>query len=239
MREFAFSLVYEPGVDAYADALAAGETLRSESIVSCLDPEQFWRLELVTGDPEDLEELDPLLTDESLERETVSGRECPATRRHSLVEADAHHRVVYTHVDEARYCDAVPPVAARYLDGGTLFEAVRAGHESHWRVLMQDDEKVGMVYDTLTARLADGTSFRFHHLEDAAGWHNDLLASRSIRDDQRETLELAAERGYFETPREVTLDDIADELGVPRSTASYRLRRAVSELVSDYVGEGY
>ncbi|WP_299331855.1 helix-turn-helix domain-containing protein [Haloplanus sp.] len=47
----------------------------------------------------------------------------------------------------------------------------------------------------------------------------------------------ALNHGYYRTPREVTLDGLAAELGVPRSTLSYRLRRAEERLVSGYLGE--
>lgn len=43
--------------------------------------------------------------------------------------------------------------------------------------------------------------------------------------DQREALILALRRGYFASPREVNLDDLADELGISRQAVSTRLRR--------------
>jgi predicted DNA binding protein len=104
---------------------------------------------------------------------------------------------------------------------------------------MQNDEKIGMVYDTIGARLADGIEFEFGHLEDATEWQNELLSSRQVRSEQQQVLELAVDRGYFETPREVTLDELADELDIPRSTVSYRLRRATAELAKGYVEEEY
>jgi predicted DNA binding protein len=46
----------------------------------------------------------------------------------------------------------------------------------------------------------------------------------------------AVERGYYETPREITVEELAEELDLPRSTLSYRLRRAEAELVRSFVG---
>ena len=43
---------------------------------------------------------------------------------------------------------------------------------------------------------------------------------------QREALVLAAEGGYFKVPREVSLAEIADELGISEQSASERIRRA-------------
>jgi len=53
--------------------------------------------------------------------------------------------------------------------------------------------------------------------------------------DQHEILTVAAERGYFEEPREATLSDVADELGISTSAASGRLRRAHGVLVRNTV----
>jgi predicted DNA binding protein len=43
---------------------------------------------------------------------------------------------------------------------------------------------------------------------------------------QREALVLALRRGYFETPSDVRLDELADELGISRQALSKRIRRA-------------
>lgn len=46
-----------------------------------------------------------------------------------------------------------------------------------------------------------------------------------LSQEQREALVLALQRGYFETPSEASLEDIADELGITRQAISDRLRR--------------
>ncbi|WP_241175388.1 helix-turn-helix domain-containing protein [Natronolimnobius sp. AArcel1] len=48
---------------------------------------------------------------------------------------------------------------------------------------------------------------------------------------QWEALELAQELGYYESPREANLEDIANELSVSRSAVSQRLRGAESTLI--------
>lgn len=49
---------------------------------------------------------------------------------------------------------------------------------------------------------------------------------------QREALVAALEDGYFEVPRETTMADLADELGVSQNAASERLRRGTANLVA-------
>jgi len=59
--------------------------------------------------------------------------------------------------------------------------------------------------------------------------------------EQREALVLALERGYFATPSEVMLEDIADELDISRQALSDRIRRGneqvLREALSTTVGE--
>lgn len=61
-----------------------------------------------------------------------------------------------------------------------------------------------------------------------AGWQ-ELLASFPAR--QREILNVAFERGYYDIPRETTLEAIADEIGITKTTASNHLRKAERRVV--------
>ncbi len=53
-----------------------------------------------------------------------------------------------------------------------------------------------------------------------------------LTDDQREALLLAFERGYYQESHEVTLADLAAELGISRQAFAARLRRGYSALVA-------
>lgn len=48
----------------------------------------------------------------------------------------------------------------------------------------------------------------------------------SLTDSQWETLMTAYRMGYFEVPRNASLEDVADELGVTHQSTSERMRRA-------------
>lgn len=52
-----------------------------------------------------------------------------------------------------------------------------------------------------------------------------------VTDKQREAIRTAYELGYYETPRESGLGDVADELGISKSAASQRLNAVASKLV--------
>ena len=52
-----------------------------------------------------------------------------------------------------------------------------------------------------------------------------------LTDTQREALVLAYERGYFDSPREASLEDVAEELGITQQSLSSRLRRGHRRLI--------
>ncbi|WP_336345572.1 helix-turn-helix domain-containing protein [Halalkalicoccus ordinarius] len=53
-----------------------------------------------------------------------------------------------------------------------------------------------------------------------------------LTDTQREALVLAYERGYFDSPREASLEDVAEELGITQQSLSSRLRRGHRRLIA-------
>lgn len=55
--------------------------------------------------------------------------------------------------------------------------------------------------------------------------------SPGLTDEQRETLIGASEAGYYNFPREVTMKELADDLGVTHQALSERFRRAYQQLV--------
>jgi predicted DNA binding protein len=59
---------------------------------------------------------------------------------------------------------------------------------------------------------------------------------RHLTDCQRTALEPAHDLGFYETPRTVTYDDIAAELGCAPTTANELLRRAESRIVEALLG---
>ena len=53
-----------------------------------------------------------------------------------------------------------------------------------------------------------------------------------LTEGQKEALEMAYSRGYFDSPRGATQDDLADELGITRQAVSSRLQRGIRRLVA-------
>ncbi|GAA0289895.1 helix-turn-helix domain-containing protein [Halarchaeum salinum] len=62
---------------------------------------------------------------------------------------------------------------------------------------------------------------------------DDGTTGEPVTRKQRETLSAAVDAGYFAVPREATLADVAETLGVSRQAASERLRRGMETLARD------
>ncbi len=76
-----------------------------------------------------------------------------------------------------------------------------------------------------------GLSYR---IERVSGWEP---PSRTLTDRQRETVLAAVEHGYYDTPRRCSLTELAEELGLAKSTVSETLHRAEEEVVKSFFAE--
>jgi len=59
----------------------------------------------------------------------------------------------------------------------------------------------------------------------------------TITDRQLEFLRAAVERGYFDTPKRVTLEQLAEDLGVSREDLRRELRAAVQAAYREFWGK--
>lgn len=57
-----------------------------------------------------------------------------------------------------------------------------------------------------------------------------------LTDAQREALQLAYERGYYRSPREVSLEELAAEVGITGQSFGSRLQRGTHRLIGSTVG---
>ncbi|SEO20882.1 Predicted DNA binding protein, contains HTH domain [Halogranum amylolyticum] len=100
-------------------------------------------------------------------------------------------------------------------------------------LLLNDREELSEAIELLSA-FGDVTveritqDFRREIMPSRSEWQ-ELLASIPPR--QREFLNTAVERGYFEIPRQVTLEEVAAEMDITKTTASNHLRKVERKLV--------
>ncbi|OVE86010.1 helix-turn-helix domain-containing protein [Natronolimnobius baerhuensis] len=72
-----------------------------------------------------------------------------------------------------------------------------------------------------------GISLTVDHLRVSDDEDDGVVA---LTEKQQELLAVAHEEGYFDVPRGISQDELADRLGVSKSAVSQRLRRAIGEL---------
>ena len=77
----------------------------------------------------------------------------------------------------------------------------------------------------------DGYEFTLHQVTSEID--SGLAGEPSLSRRQREALVLAYERGYYEQPRQVSLAEIGEELGISESAVSGRLCRGISTLLEE------
>ncbi|WP_423744977.1 helix-turn-helix domain-containing protein (plasmid) [Haladaptatus sp. SPP-AMP-3] len=236
MREFTFAIEYEVGSDPIMDVFIDHPSVVAHSLDGFVTEDRFWRIERISGPRSALDRIEEIRFDDTRCGESVTERDCDATRFHDVLERSSNELVLYTYLTDIRGCESVHTLAGKHLPRGLIFETRRRESTHWWRILMRSDEKVGVFYDALGARLAAGLTFRMGHLRDARGWRQDSLATVAMPEEQEVALRAALEAGYYETPREATLDEIAAELSIPRSTLSYRLRQAEAQLARRYAG---
>jgi len=121
--------------------------------------------------------------------------------------------------------------------GGVFVSSEWVGDRWRVRIRFPDRERLRKYVDYCERR---ELTFDLQQLYESAGREDD---SFGLTDPQREALRAATEMGYFEVPREVELEGIADVLGVSRQAVSERLRRGTETLVrstvlTDSVGFG-
>jgi len=101
-------------------------------------------------------------------------------------------------------------------------------------LLLEDREELSMATSLLRS-FGDVTveriskDFRREIVPSPAEWQ-ELLSTIPPR--QREFLDRAVESGYFEIPRETTLEELAAEMDITKTTASNHLRKAEKTLIT-------
>lgn len=79
-----------------------------------------------------------------------------------------------------------------------------------------------------------GVDPQLKEIENAAKGQNEIT---TLTERQLEVLEIAVGLGYFEVPRKATVEDVAREMNVNKSTASEIIRRGIRDLVVNSEGD--
>jgi predicted DNA binding protein len=129
----------------------------------------------------------------------------------SIAQYEADEQALY----EFLWASSLPPEFPIVVEDGEMefdLTATREAFEAFGEAL----DRRGVQYELLTLVHTDE--------------RDSLLTER-----QAECLAVAHRKGYFEVPRECSLADVADELGVDTSSASETLRRATERVVGQFL----
>jgi predicted DNA binding protein len=119
-------------------------------------------------------------------------------------------------------------IAAIAAAGGSILRAI--GHENwSFRLRFPTHEDLSQFHDNVLEHGLTLHVDRTYTLSGSGG-HGDRF---DLTRDQREALLLALERGYFATPREAGLDELADELDISRQAVSNRIRRGNEKVLRE------
>lgn len=67
--------------------------------------------------------------------------------------------------------------------------------------------------------------------------HEHVHTSQLLSDRQREVVRTAIERGYYDSPRRCTLTELAEILGIAKSTCSETLQRVEGTIIKQFVSD--
>jgi predicted DNA binding protein len=104
------------------------------------------------------------------------------------------------------------------------------GGREHWNVRYAGERSdIEAALDAI--REEGNAEVEVERIGTVAGERNPPGDVDALTPAQREAFELARERGYYEWPRETSTRDLADELGVSKTTLLEHLRTAESKLL--------
>ncbi|WP_257298394.1 helix-turn-helix domain-containing protein [Haloarchaeobius sp. FL176] len=121
-----------------------------------------------------------------------------------------------------------------FVDTDAAVLEARATESWFFRVRFPDESSVTRFHERTREH---GYELDLHRL----GRSDDRPESGEAYDltpEQREAMMFALETGYFDIPRQSTLEDIANEFGISNQAASERLRRATATVLEASLTDG-
>jgi predicted DNA binding protein len=239
MREFVFTVEYEKGADEVMDLFIDNPKLKAKTMAVHATTESMWRLDRITGPSEALAQFDSVISRVSVCNEVIGMCGAPVFEwNYEILSSSAESRIVYSCRKEGEGVRSIPYVAAKHIGEGVLMQAVRRGSQYQWRLLIDDDDTVGAIYEEVNDGLDEGLMLSVQRLSEPKCWFDDGEADPDgLSPEQQAALEAAVEYGYYESPRRNTVQDISKKIGIPNSTLQYRITRAEAWLAQQFVTE--
>jgi hypothetical protein len=117
-------------------------------------------------------------------------------------------------------------------EGATLLEATITNDRWRFRLLFSDRPALARTYENCERAGLSVDIAKIYNLDEGRQDQSGLT------DAQQEVLTLGFEHGYYEIPRQISVQELAAKLDISHQALSERLRRAHSPLVESAIGSG-
>lgn len=233
MREIVFALEYAPGTNAVADILADNPEAKIRSLSCHVTPENLWRVDHVTGGQGALDELAETVADSAYYTDCLARRDCEADWETRVLDRTDDALVLYSYWSRTPSCTSIPHLAIDHFGDGLIFQTTWVGRRYEWRIIAPEETAYREFREAIETEIDETTGVSFVRVGDA---ESAVSADDStLTPEQDAAVRAAVEHGYYQTPREIETYELAEKLGSPGSTLSYRLRRAEAKLADAYV----
>lgn len=234
MKQFDFTITYQEGTDDLMDVFIENPGLYSRTISCHATAGTMWRVDEVTGPPVALEAYDNRLDNLSRCSNLQGMGGCQLDWEHELLIKRPTSRLIYSKQSESEGCRSVPYLITQHVGDGALCRAQQYGNVYEWNVLVDNDSVLSPVYEKLESNLRPGLELAFEQVDSSPSWTDDRPDTDDLPPEQFDALQVAIERGYYDTPRRMSLQEVAEAEQIPVSTLQYRISRAESWLAKNY-----
>ncbi len=238
MREFVFALEYEPESNPVADILAEFPETQLRSLSCHVTTDTLWRVDHIGGAEEALDAVADVVATADYYADCLVRRDCQGEWETRVLDRAADTLILYSYWKRTVACTSIPHLALEHFGDGLIFETTWRGRRYQWRLILPGDAKLTPFYDTLEAEIAETAGVDIVRVKDTDASDLDIAEGENdqfLSPEQESAVRAAVEHGYYETPRAIETYELAELLGIPGSTLSYRLRRAEAHLAGSYV----
>jgi len=112
---------------------------------------------------------------------------------------------------------------------GTVLEAFNTDDSWEFHIRFNDHDRLSQFYNYCTDQGIGIHITRTYTLTE----RTESVKQFGFSNEQREALILALREGYFDTPSQVSLSELADELGITQQAMSNRIRRGNKQVLTE------
>ena len=235
MRELVFALEYEPGCNRVADTLVGHPDASIRSLSLHATEERLWRVDHATGTPDALTHIEDAFLNSDYYADCLATEDCDATQSTQVLDHTDDTLVLYSYWERTPLCSSIPHIARDHLGDGLLFDTRHESRHYTWRIIHSGEGDVSGFFNELETAVGDCARMEMLRTAATSTASKGDGSPTELPPEQQAALQAAVEHGYYESPREVDVAGLAEHLDVPRSTLTYRLRRAEEHLAKQHV----